>query len=153
MCRISKQEVFHSLSFLRLDWFVRCHCSVFPNVFSVSINEAKSSLSYFSISSHFCGVFILSHVDCRFVLSLSFFVALLFFGGFHVWLVFNDQTTIETSFNCQRFTLHGRSAKKIQYYRNWCNVMDTNPFLWLIPVHDKSFHFAWDFMEVGNTQR
>ena len=81
------------------------------------------------------------------ILSLSFFVALLFFGGFHVWLVFNDQTTIESSANCQRFASHGPSGKKIQYYRNWCNVMDTNPLLWMIPVHDKSFHFSWDFME------
>lgn len=81
------------------------------------------------------------------VFAFSFFIALLFFGGFHVWLVFNDQTTIETSNRFRHFLSHGPSGKKAQYHRNWCNVMDTNPLIWMIPIHDKDFHFSWDFME------
>ena len=134
-------------------WFHPDYCSDFQNTSSISVSEAESPIQAFVFSSYFYSVFVLGAVDCRSVLSLSFFVALLFFGGFHVWLVFNDQTTIETSANCQRFASHGPSGKKIQYYRNWCNVMDTNPLLWMIPVHDKSFHFWWDFMEVGDTPR
>lgn len=84
---------------------------------------------------------------CRTIFSFSFSVTLLFFGGFHFWLVFNDKTTLET--DLRSFLRFGERPRNVPYRRNWCIVMDSNPWIWFIPVHGEDFKFSWDFLEVG----
>ena len=91
--------------------------------------------------------------------AFSFALTLTFFGGFHVWLVFNDKTTIEAN-QLWRSLLRGSffAHKKRSYYRNWCNVMDDNPWIvalvclvyiqWFLPIHSSNFNFSWDFLNV-----
>lgn len=128
-----------------------CCCIVSQDNSSIYANKEKTQTPAFLFSYCFCSVLLLWSIDFSSVFAFSFFIALLFFGGFHVWLVFNDQTTIETSNRFRHFLSHGPSGKKAQYHRNWCNVMDTNPLIWMIPIHDKDFHFSWDFMEVRDS--
>lgn len=64
------------------------------------------------------------------VFAFSFALTLTFFGGFHFWLVLHDKTTIEAN-NIWRnlFRRPFSRQKNRNFYRNWCNVMDKNPWI------------------------
>lgn len=56
----------------------------------------------------------------------AFALTLTFFGGFHVWMVLVDKTTIEMNSFFREFFHRDYSSihRKTTVYDNWCMVMD-----------------------------
>ena len=56
----------------------------------------------------------------------AFAFTLTFFGGFHVWMVLFDKTTIEMNSHFRELFHRGNSSshRKTTVYENWCMVMD-----------------------------
>lgn len=65
------------------------------------------------------------------VLAFALALTLIFFGGFHLYLILTDQTTIEANAIFRNFFSHiGRkSHQKIPFRENWCIVMDRKWYL------------------------
>ena len=125
---ISEQEVLHPLSALRLAglhrYFDKLCDSRFPS--QLALRPSFSSLLVPVLRR----VWPCSSLNSRCILALSFAFTLFFFGGFHVWMVLNDKTTLEVSLDCSRF-FRGLPCVNSQqnYYRNWCSVMDESPWI------------------------
>lgn len=74
--------------------------------------------------------------------SMAWSIVLIFFGGFHIYLVLANRTTLEFNFS-------SHNAYNIGMLRNWKFVMDDSPLLWLIPLHSKSFRFRVMLNTIG----
>ena len=73
------------------------------------------------------------------LMAFSVSLCLFFFGGFHLWLVLHDKTTLEST-SCFRQLLSRpprRLCARVPYRKNWCSVMDDSPWIvWLtVSVH------------------
>ena len=65
------------------------------------------------------------------LLAFSFAFALTLFGGFHIFLVLMDKTTIEmnSEFRNLFFNVDGETRRKPHFYENWCMVMGKKWYL------------------------
>ncbi|KAK8793389.1 hypothetical protein WA158_004748 [Blastocystis sp. Blastoise] len=75
-------------------------------------------------------------------LSISFCLTLIFFGGFHIYLILNNITTLEVNtylFSRER----GINPYDLGWKKNWCFIMGKNPWLWLLPVANTP-PFSWE---------